>query len=200
MSITAIAGIDEAGRGPLAGPVIAAACILPSRMRIPSMIRDSKVLHPRQREAALQWILRHCAVGIGLRGAAYIDARGILAATEAAMQDAVRMLALTRKPTALLVDGHDRFWFDYPHTSIIRGDVTEPCISAASIVAKVLRDHMMQEAHRRFPLYGFDRHKGYGTEEHRAMIARHGLCPLHRRSFIHVPGAQPAGGATRRKP
>jgi ribonuclease HII len=178
-----IAGIDEAGRGPLAGPVVAAACILPANTPIPSFIKDSKALEPKKREEAFLWIQAHCTVGIGLSPAHYIDQYGILAATERAMQRAVKMLALSKNPTYLLIDGRDKFWFDYPHSSIIKGDALEPCISAASIVAKVTRDHMMRKADKMYPGYGFMGHKGYGSEKHMEAIASLGLCPIHRRSF-----------------
>ena len=113
-----------------------------------------------------------------------VDRIGILAATEKAMQQALAMLSQKIIPTYLLVDGCDHFWFDYPHSSIIRGDDLEPSIAAASIIAKVTRDTLMIEAASRFPLYGFDRHKGYGSEEHIAMIKQHGPCALHRKSYL----------------
>jgi ribonuclease HII len=184
MSIPLIAGIDEAGRGPLAGPVVAAACILPTHRRLPSFIRDSKQLAAEQREEAFAWIQRHCTVGLGLRPASFIDLYGILAATEAAMQAAVAMLARTQKPTYLLVDGRDNFWFDYPHSSIIRGDALEPCIAAASIAAKVARDRIMREAALLFPGYAFEVHKGYGTPKHFTALRLRGPCAIHRRSFL----------------
>ncbi|OGJ57636.1 ribonuclease HII [Candidatus Peribacteria bacterium RIFCSPHIGHO2_01_FULL_55_13] len=178
------AGIDEAGRGPLAGPVVAAACILPTLKRFPRFICDSKALDEDAREEAYGWITKHCIIGVGLSGSRYVDERGILAATERAMQQAVAMLAHTVKPTHLLVDGRDKFWFDYPHTSIIDGDALEKCISAASIVAKVSRDHMMRQMDLQFPGYGFAQHKGYGTEMHYAMIRKLGMCGIHRRSYL----------------
>ena len=178
------AGIDEAGRGPLAGPVVAAACILPSLKRFPRFICDSKALEPEQREESYAWITKHCVIGVGLSGARYVDDKGILAATERAMQQAVAMLAYSVRPTYLLVDGRDKFWFDYPHSSMIDGDALEKCISAASIVAKVSRDHMMRQMDLQFPGYGFGQHKGYGTEMHYAMIRKLGMCGIHRRSYL----------------
>jgi ribonuclease HII len=178
------AGIDEAGRGPLAGPVVAAACILPNLKRFPRFICDSKVLDEDEREEAYAWIKAHCIIGVGLSGSRYVDDKGILAATERAMQQAVAMLAYSVRPTYLLVDGRDKFWFDYPHSSIIDGDALEKCISAASIVAKVSRDHMMRQMDKQFPGYGFAQHKGYGTEMHYAMIKKLGMCGIHRRSFL----------------
>ncbi|MDD3896586.1 MAG: ribonuclease HII [Candidatus Peribacteraceae bacterium] len=181
---TTIAGIDEAGRGALAGPVVAAACILPERKNLHPLIRDSKQLTPQDRLEAYAWICSCCQYGIGSSLASFIDSDGILAATEKAMQDAVAALATSVTPTYLLVDGRDKFWFDYPHSSIIRGDESEPCISAASILAKVTRDRMMEAYAAEFPAYGFDAHKGYGTAEHFLALRHHGECPLHRRSFL----------------
>lgn len=194
-----IAGIDEAGRGPLAGPVIAAACVLPRTLfKCPDgrwsvvrharggsiIIGDSKMLTPQERETAFRWITRHCFWGIGSVEARDIDRIGILEATQAAMQQAVACLAKLARPDYLLVDGRDAFWFDYPHSSIIDGDAKEPAIAAASIIAKVTRDRLMTKADGEFPLYGFARHKGYGTPEHTEAIVRHGLIPLHRRTFL----------------
>lgn len=180
------AGIDEAGRGALAGPVVAGACVLPTGIPLPRFIRDSKKLTPEMREEAFAWIAAHCAYGAGIVEAAFIDLNGILPATERAMQEAVRMLAQTCRPTYLLVDGRDKFWFDYPHTAIIDGDNLEPCIAAASIIAKVTRDRLMVRQETCFPGFGFALHKGYGTPEHYEALALHGLSALHRRTFIHA--------------
>lgn len=207
-----IAGVDEAGRAPLAGPVSAGACILPCRMirrrqglTWPSwrpegapeecVIADSKRLRPEQREAAYAWIVAHCAWGVAMVEAEEIDRIGILAANERAMQEAVAMLALRQKPTTLFVDGRDKFRFDYPHVSIVGGDGLEPCIAAASIIAKVTRDRRMIREHERFPQYGFAGHKGYPTAEHYAAIDRHGMCPLHRRCFLKHLQSSPAAPA-----
>ena len=178
-----VVGIDEAGRGALAGPVVAGACVFnPQRRNV--LIADSKQLSADARERAFRWIEKHCVIGIGVVPADFIDEHGILAATERAMQLAVADIAAKVVPTYLLVDGRDKFWFDYPHSSIIRGDQTERCISAASIVAKVTRDRIMCEYSRQFPNYYFDQHKGYGTSLHYRAIDRHGPCELHRRSFL----------------
>lgn len=193
-----IAGIDEAGRGPLAGPVVAAACILSHAVTLMStgrwqltidrdtccMIGDSKQLSSAEREAAFSLLQATCPYGIGMVDATTIDRIGILEATQCAMQQAVTMLAERSSPTYLLVDGRDRFWFDYPHSSVIRGDSLEPSIAAASILAKVTRDRRMREADTQFPCYGFARHKGYGTPEHLQAIAQHGWCVLHRKTFL----------------
>ena len=197
-----IAGIDEAGRGALAGPVVAAACVIQSSL-IPRktpfiswspvrnkrqqgfcLIADSKKLTPEQRESSLAWIKQNCIFGVGMSSAEDIDGIGILGATEKAMQEAVKALAMIAQPTYLLVDGRDKFWFDYSHTSIIRGDESESFIAAASIIAKVTRDHLMIEASKDFPEYAFYQHKGYGTEAHYQCLKQHGMCSLHRRSFL----------------
>lgn len=197
-----IAGIDEVGRGALAGPVVAAACVLraplfPRKRPFMSwspvrtekqkgfcLIADSKKLTPEQREESLKWIQTNCVFGVGMTAASDIDAIGILGATERAMQEAVRNLAKILQPTYLLVDGRDKFWFDYSHSSIIRGDESESCIAAASIVAKVTRDRLMVESAKDFPHFGFDKHKGYGTEYHYQALRTHPPCILHRRSFL----------------
>ncbi|MBI2117644.1 ribonuclease HII, partial [Candidatus Peregrinibacteria bacterium] len=150
-----IIGIDEAGRGPLAGPVVAAACV--DCKIFPSfMIKDSKQLTPEKRERAFLWIQEYCTYGIGISDASEIDRIGILEATQKAMQDALAEVAKTVTPTYVLIDGRDHFWFDYSHSSIVDGDQKEPCISAASIIAKVTRDRWMVEtAHQQFPQYDF---------------------------------------------
>lgn len=182
-AVTVIAGVDEAGRGALAGPVVAAACVLPPRKRLHRLIRDSKQLRPEQREEAYVWIRECCLVGVGITDAAIIDENGILEATQLAMQEAVRRLSERCAPTCLLVDGRDRFWFDLPHISIVRGDQTEPCISAASIVAKVERDRLMVEMSKKFVQYDFAQHKGYGTATHQQRILRYGFSAIHRQTF-----------------
>ena len=190
-----IVGIDEAGRGPLAGPVSAAACALECKViklrrgiwriqKTKIIIGDSKMLTMRQREQAFAWLTANCAYGASMTSAVDIDTIGILAANERAMQESVTMLAKTKAPTYLLVDGKDAFWFDYPHTSIIGGDALEPCIAAASIIAKVTRDRWMHEAAKEFPQYGFDKHKGYASDEHFAALRKHGPCVLHRRTYL----------------
>lgn len=196
-----IVGLDEAGRGPLAGPVYAGACMIPCSLfrrrrsfgawspyrripRIDCVIADSKQLEPEDREITYTWIIEQCAWGVGMATAEEIDTIGILAATEKAMNEAVAMIESHITPTCLIVDGRDAFRFDYPHTSLIRGDGKEPCIAAASIVAKVSRDKWMREQAKLFPQYGFEKHKGYGTPEHLEAIRKYGLCALHRRSFL----------------
>lgn len=184
MTASVIVGIDEAGRGPLAGPVIAGACIDCGSFP-PNLIRDSKQLSEAEREKAFLWIREHCTYGVGIAAAEEIDRIGILEATQKAMQNALALVAKIVTPTYVLVDGRDQFWFDYSHSSIIDGDQKESCISAASIIAKVTRDRWMVEvAHQKFPQYNFAKHKGYGTPEHLAALEKYGPCPIHRRSFL----------------
>jgi ribonuclease HII len=175
------AGVDEVGRGPLAGPVVTAAVIL-DPARIPSGLADSKALKPAAREALFEVILRDAAaVSVASASAARIDAMNIRAATLWAMGRAVAGLSL--RPGLVLVDGRDVCPSDAPCRAIIGGDGLEPAISAASIVAKVLRDRLMTRLGQAYPAYGFGQHAGYGTRAHLAALAAHGPCPEHRRSF-----------------
>ena len=179
-----IAGIDEAGRGALAGPVVAAACVFSSKKREVPRIDDSKRLTPEEREEAFAYLTTRCPYGVGVVGADIVDREGILGATERAMHGALAALSEITEPTYLLIDGQDHFWFDIPHSSIIRGDQSEVCIAAASVIAKVTRDRWMVAAAAKYPLYGFAEHKGYGTEEHFLRLRKFGPCPLHRRTFL----------------
>jgi ribonuclease HII len=179
-----IVGVDEAGRGALAGPVVAGACVLPEGVRLPPFICDSKELHPERRERAYEWIISHCVCGTGIASHDDVDTNGILTATEKAMQLAVAAIAHIITPTYLLIDGRDKFWFDYPHSAIIGGDASEPCISAASIVAKVTRDRLMVAHARTFPCYDFEEHKGYGTPQHIDLIRARGPGAIHRHTFL----------------
>lgn len=176
-----VAGIDEAGRGPLAGPVVAAAVILPPRYEHPE-ITDSKKLLPRQRERLYAVIQRDAvSVGIGIIEAPEIDILNILQATLVAMKEAV--LELSQHPDYLLIDGLNRIDLAIPQEPIIRGDSRSISVASASIVAKVSRDRLMEMYHRQFPQYNFLRNKGYGTREHRDAILRFGRSKIHRRSF-----------------
>jgi ribonuclease HII len=176
-----IAGIDEAGRGPLAGPVVAAAVILPPGYEH-SEINDSKKLSPRQRGKLYETITRDAvSIGIGVVEAPEIDVVNILQATLAAMKEAV--LALSPPPDYLLIDGLNRIDLNTPQETIISGDSRSLSVAAASIVAKVSRDRLMEMYHRQFPQYNFLRNKGYGTREHREAILKYGRSKIHRRSF-----------------
>jgi ribonuclease HII len=183
-----IAGVDEAGRGPLAGPVVAAAVILSRRHGIRG-IDDSKALDPQTRHRLAAQIRSGCiAYGVGWADAAEIDALNILQATFLAMRRAI--LALPVGCTAFLVDGNRLPDFSgFATTSvraIVRGDASEKCIGAASILAKTVRDSYMDHAHSIYPSYRFSEHKGYPTAVHRQLLMQHGPCPLHRRSFAPV--------------
>ncbi len=184
-----IAGIDEAGRGPLAGPVVAAAVILRPGRSIEGLA-DSKVLTPETRER-LSVIIRRRALcfGIGWADPAEIDSLNILHATFLAMRRAV--LSMACQPERLLVDGNrlpqlGGLGLVMTAQAIVGGDATRAAISAASILAKTARDEYMNQMHAIYPEYEFQRHKGYGTELHRLRLMRHGPCPLHRRSFAPV--------------
>lgn len=182
-----IAGVDEAGRGPLAGPIVAAAVILP----IPTFqeqLQDSKKLSPSMREFLYQRILQLAlSVGTGIIEADEIDRINIGKATQKAMAVAVNLLH--RHPDMLLVDGILPVPLPIPQRTIVKGDNVSVSIAAASIVAKVTRDRIMMAYHERYPQYNFAKHKGYGTYEHREAINRHGCCECHRKSFRGVKGS-----------
>lgn len=184
-----VAGVDEVGRGCWAGPVLAAAVILPQRCYLhPELLqgaRDSKQLQPPQRELLCARILDQAlGIGIGLRSAAFIDTYGIIAASRAAMLEAVRGLQVS--PDLLLVDAIALPDAGIPYHAPIRADDTYLCVAAASIVAKVLRDRLMAELDAAHPGYGLASHKGYGTPAHARALLRLGISPLHRRSFAPV--------------
>lgn len=180
-----VAGVDEAGRGPLAGPLVAAAVILPADQTIKG-IDDSKKLSPRKREI-LFWQIRRKAIGIGIGVVSHsaIDRINVGQANFLAMKKAVERLKVT--PDFLLVDGK-RHKIDLPisQRGINSGDAKCASIAAASIIAKVTRDRLMRKYHKQYPLYGFDRHKGYGTKRHLQLLEKHGPCPIHRRSFYPI--------------
>ena len=177
-----ICGIDEAGRGPLAGPVVAAAVILPKELKIP-YLNDSKQLSAKRREDLYDIIMEKAlAVGVGAASPERIDEINILQATYEDMRQAVAELNI--KPQILLNDAVYIPGLDLPQEKIIKGDAKSLSIAAASVIAKVTRDRMMKAYHEIFPEYGFDKHKGYGSKEHIEMLQTLGPCPIHRRSFI----------------
>jgi len=179
-----VAGVDEAGRGPLAGPVVAAAAVLPPRVRLPGLA-DSKVLTPEARERLYHLIHQKAlAVGVGVADVPTIEAINIHRATLQAMRAAVGQLRPV--PHLLLVDGRTPLSRCVPQRAIVDGDATCACIAAASILAKVTRDRMMEELEAQYPGYGFAQHKGYGTREHLARLRALGPCPAHRLSFAPV--------------
>ena len=184
--LTLIAGVDEVGRGPLAGPVVAAAVILPAGVDFPGL-RDSKRLSPEIR-VELDGRIRRQALALAIRevGPRRIEQQGILAASLKAMAQAVQGLALV--PEMVLVDGHQPLPLPltFPQQPVIKGDDRCPSIAAASVVAKVYRDRLMEALHRRYPQYNFARHKGYATAEHLEALRCWGPCVLHRRTFRGV--------------
>lgn len=178
-----VAGVDEAGRGPWAGPVVAAAVILDPE-RIPSGIADSKVLMAEERDVISTRILATAHVGVGIADVDRIDRDNILNATLWAMAEAVRQLPV--KPRLVIIDGNKAPRLPMETRTLVKGDALSLSIAAASIIAKVTRDRMMVELGRTLPHYGFERHKGYGTPEHQDALRRHGVTDHHRRSFKPV--------------
>lgn len=189
MGYKMVAGIDEVGRGPLAGPVMAAAVILPPGFLLPG-VNDSKQLSPKLREELACEIKKEAiAYGIGLISPEEIDRVNIGNASLHAMEKAVEQLPVT--PEYLLVDAFRLPHVTIPQEGIIKGDEKSISIAAASIVAKVERDRLMEQWHHWYPEYGFDQHKGYGSRAHIAAIGEYGLCPIHRRSFVkNIVGLQ----------
>lgn len=176
-----VAGMDEAGRGPLAGPVVASCVILPKYCFIEG-INDSKKLSPARREKLYDIIMdKAISVGIGIVDEKTIDEVNILNATRMAMKTAVDRVS--PKPQMLLIDAMELDETDIPQKAIIKGDSLSISIAAASIIAKVTRDRLIAEADEKYPVYGFSRHKGYGTKEHIDAIKKYGICPIHRVSF-----------------
>jgi ribonuclease HII len=184
-----VAGVDEAGRGPLAGPVVAAAAILPSRWAETGLpvgltgLNDSKQLTSAQREKIFEFLTACAEVEFAIAAvdAGVIDEINILQATHRAMNDALAQL--NPLPAHALVDGRPVKSLRVPQTAIVKGDARSFSIAAASVLAKVTRDRLMREFHEQFPKYGFAEHKGYGTAKHMAAIAQFGACPIHRQSF-----------------
>lgn len=185
---TRVAGVDEAGRGPLAGPIVAAAVVLCDPI---SGLNDSKLLTPAQRETLYQRLHDggH-AIGVAIVSAQEIDANGIQPANYRVMLEAAA--ALAEPPDFLLVDGFKLPSCPWPQRRLIKGDRRSASIAAASIVAKVWRDRLMEELDAQYPEYGFARHKGYGTKQHLEALAQHGPCPIHRRSFTLGTGQRKA--------
>jgi len=182
--LTLVCGVDEAGRGPLAGPVVAAAVIVPMGVEFPGL-KDSKRLPPGTRET-LDQAIRTQALAFAVReiGAREIERLGILAASLKAMAQAVKALAVL--PEMVLVDGNQPLPLDYPQQPVVQGDDRCPAIAAASILAKVHRDRCMAAYHRLYPQYNFASHKGYATREHLEALQCWGPCRIHRRTFRGV--------------
>ena len=195
--VARVAGVDEAGRGPLAGPVVAAAAILPPRWAAAGLpaelqgLNDSKQLTETRREKFFEF-LTACAeieFGIAAVDVGVIDEINILQATHRAMNDALAQL--NPLPPHALVDGRPVKTLRVPQTAIVKGDARSYSIAAASVLAKVTRDRLMREFHTQFPEYGFAEHKGYGTARHLAAIAAHGACPIHRMTFAPLKPQEP---------
>jgi ribonuclease HII len=180
-----VAGIDEAGRGPLAGPVVAAAVILPEKFRLKGL-NDSKQLTEKKREHFYAKLVERGDVcwGVAILEAAEVDRLNILRATHEAMRQAVSLLATV--PDHVLIDGLPVHPFPVAQTALVGGDALSFSIAAASVIAKVTRDRLMAERDPLYPHYGFAQHKGYGTPQHLRALDTHGPCPLHRRSFLPV--------------
>jgi ribonuclease HII len=183
LGMAPIAGVDEAGRGPWAGPVVAAAVIL-DPARIPDNIDDSKAMDEEGRAFLYNRIMKVADVGVGIADLDRIDRDNILGATLWAMGEAVG--ALKFKPRLVLIDGNKAPRISIETRTIVKGDAKCLSIAAASIIAKVTRDRIMIALAKDFPGYGFERHKGYGTPEHQAAIQKLGVCAIHRRSFKPV--------------
>ena len=179
-----IAGLDEAGRGPLAGPVVAGAVILPAGCIIEGL-KDSKLTTLNERLRLFNDITANAiAIGIGIVSSDAIDRINILQSTYLAMKSAVRHLK--QNPGILLIDAVRLPDIEIPQKSIIKGESVSASIAAASIIAKVVRDNLMEKYHEIYPLYNFSKHKGYGTKEHISLIRAHGPCPIHRKTFRKV--------------
>lgn len=180
--VKVIVGIDEVGRGPLAGPVVAAAAVFEPETHIEG-VTDSKKLSAKKRELYYEQIIETCkAYALGVVDNEEIDRINIRQATFKAMRKAIGSLGIT--PEYLLVDGEEMPGKIYPQEALVKGDLRSFTIASASIIAKVTRDRMMLDYHEQFPQYGFDSHKGYGTAAHIAAIKAHGPTPIHRRSFL----------------
>ncbi len=177
-----LCGTDEAGRGPLAGPVVAAACILKPGVVIEGL-DDSKKLTEKRREALFDVITESCcSYGIALAKPTEIDEINILNASLLAMRRAVSMLSV--KPDLILVDGNKAYGFDSPAVAVVKGDAKSRSIAAASVLAKVTRDRLCAALDKIYPQYGFAKHKGYPTKEHMVAVYKFGACPEHRVSFL----------------
>ena len=182
LGLRLICGVDEAGRGPLAGPVCAAAVILPEHLQIPGLTDSKKLTDKKRRELFPIIQERAIAYGIGLASEQEIDEINILQATFLAMGRALEQLSV--RPALALIDGNRETDFGLPVKTVVKGDSLSANIAAASILAKVTRDNLMLELAQQYPEYGFDIHKGYGTKAHYEALRKYGPCPIHRRSFL----------------
>ena len=181
-TVQLICGVDEAGRGPLAGPVCAAAVILPRDLQIPGLTDSKKLTDKKRRELFPVIQEQAVAYGIGLASEQEIDEINILQATFLAMRRALDQLSV--RPDLALIDGNRETDFGLPVKTVVKGDSLSANIAAASILAKVTRDNIMIQLSEQYPEYGFEIHKGYGTKAHYAALTEHGASPVHRRSFL----------------
>ena len=179
--ITLIAGVDEVGRGPLCGPVVACACILPKNYSLEGL-NDSKKLSEKKRDKLYEILIKDTIYGIGIVSPQRIDEINILEASKEAMK--IALSNLSKKPEHVLIDAV-KLDIDIPSTSIIKGDAKSLSIAAASVIAKVTRDAMMVEYDKIYPEYDFASNKGYGSAKHIEALKKYGPCPIHRKSFIH---------------
>ena len=184
-----VCGLDEAGRGPWAGPLVACALILGRGMKL-GHVRDSKKMSVAQREKIYKVLKKKAVYGVGIVSVREIDEKGLAKCVNLVFKRAVGNLFKKTgvKPDFLLVDGKDRLAFSYPFKTIVGGDDKIKEIACASVIAKVERDEMMRELSVKFPQYGFEIHKGYGTERHRRALKKHGICAIHRRSYAPIKG------------
>lgn len=188
--VPCVAGVDEVGRGPLAGPVVAAAVVLPPDVRVRA-VTDSKLLGEEERAEADRAVRDVAvAIGVGAASAREIDRVGIVAATRAALRRSLEGLGLL--PGHVVLDGRPVEGLGWDHVAIVKADYRIHCVACASVVAKVCRDRLMERLHPRYPAYGWDRNKGYGTGDHREALGRVGASPHHRFSFAGVPPADPS--------
>ncbi|MFZ4125231.1 MAG: ribonuclease HII [Rickettsiales bacterium] len=185
-NVSPVCGIDEAGRGPWAGPVVASAVIFKTH-ELPAGLNDSKKLTAAAREALYATIMANCHVGVGEASVEEIDRLNIWRATELAMQRA--MAALPVAPLYALIDGNRLPALEIPATAIVKGDSKSASIAAASVIAKVTRDRIMNAYAAQYPEYGFDTNAGYGTAKHQQAIAEYGILPIHRQSFAPIRAA-----------
>lgn len=182
LNLHLVCGVDEAGRGPLAGPVCAAAVILPEHLQIPGLTDSKKLTDKKRRELFPMIQEQAVSYGIGFASEAEIDEKNILQATFLAMRRALDQLSV--RPELALIDGNRETDFGVPVKTVIKGDSLSANIAAASILAKVTRDDLMLEMAKLYPEYGFDIHKGYGTKAHYEALRCYGPCPIHRKSFL----------------
>lgn len=183
-----VCGMDEAGRGPWAGPVVACALMLKGEIRIKGL-KNSKALTAEKREEIYEKLKEKAWFGVGVADHAEIDRAGLLRATHWAFDRALEAMLRKKgvpRPELLIVDGRDKWRFPIPHKTVIKGDEKIKIVACASIVAKVERDRIMRKMAKKYPQYGFDSHMGYGTARHHKAIKEHGICEIHRRSFEPV--------------